>query len=81
MRRVCLQSGVKPGHLEAYLEAYAAVCSEMLEALRETAWTIHSIFVPSDGLVIGSFETKDLQSNRDGMITHCRHHSLAGRDG
>lgn len=77
MRRVCFQSGVKPGHLETY----AAVCPEMLEAFRETAWGIHSIFIPLDDLVIGSFETKDLQSNRDGMITHSLRRSLAVRDG
>ena len=81
MRRVCLQSGVKPGHLEAHLEAYAAVCPEMLEAFRETAWRIHSIFIPSDGLATGFFETKDLQPNRDGMTTHSLQRPPAGRDG
>ena len=63
MRRVCFQSGVKPGHLETY----AGVCPEMLEAFRETAWRIHSIFVPSEGLVIGYFETDGLRADLDGM--------------
>jgi L-rhamnose mutarotase len=80
MSGVCFQPRVKSGHLEAYREAHAAVCPEMLEAFRETAWRIHSIFAPSDGLVIGYFETKHLQSNHDGMTAHPLQRPLAGRN-
>ena len=70
MRRVCFQLKVKPGHLDAYRVAHAAVWPEMLEALRETGWRNYSIFVSPDGLVIGYFETDDLQANFDGMAAH-----------
>jgi L-rhamnose mutarotase len=67
MRRVCFQLQVKPGHIEAYREAHAAVWADMLEALHDTGWRNYSIFLRPDGLVIGYFETEDLQANLDGM--------------
>jgi L-rhamnose mutarotase len=67
MRRVCFQLQVKPGHIDAYREAHAAVWAEMLDALHDTGWRNYSIFLSSDGLVIGYFETEDLQANLDGM--------------
>lgn len=70
MRRVCFQLRVKPGHLEAYREAHAAVWPDMLEALRDTGWRNYSIFLAPDGLVIGYFETEDLRANLDGMAAH-----------
>jgi L-rhamnose mutarotase len=66
-RRVCFQLQVKPGHLEAYREAHAAVWPEMLRALDATGWRNYSIFVRPDGLVIGYFETDDLDANLAGM--------------
>jgi L-rhamnose mutarotase len=67
MRRVCFQLQVKPGHIDAYRVAHAAVWPEMLEALEATGWHNYSIFLRDDGLVIGYFETDDLQANLDGM--------------
>ncbi len=67
MRRVCFQLQVKEGHIEAYREAHAAVWRDMLEALHETGWHNYSIFLRGDGMVIGYFETEDLQANLDGM--------------
>ena len=67
MRRVCFQLQVKPGHLEAYREAHAAVWAAMLDALHATGWRNYSIFLSPQGLVIGYFETEDLQANLDGM--------------
>ena len=67
MQRVCFQLQVKPGHIEAYREAHAAVWADMLEALHATGWRNYSIFLRDDGLVIGYFETDDLQANLDGM--------------
>ena len=67
MRRVCFQLQVKPGHIDAYREAHAAVWAEMLDALQDTGWRNYSIFLSPDGLVIGYFETEDLQANLDGM--------------
>lgn len=67
MRRVCFQLQVKPGHIDAYRAAHAAVWPEMLQALEATGWHNYSIFLAHDGLVIGYFETVDLQANLDGM--------------
>ncbi|PRY64068.1 L-rhamnose mutarotase [Glaciihabitans tibetensis] len=67
MRRICFQLQVKPDHVEAYRAAHAAVWPDMLVALRDTGWHNYSIFLRDDGLVIGYFETEDLDSNLAGM--------------
>ena len=69
MRRVCFQLQVKPGHIDAYRKAHAAVWADMLSALPDTGWHNYSIFLRPDGLVIGYFETEDLQANLDGMAS------------
>ena len=66
-QRVCFQLRVKPDHISAYREAHAAVWRDMLEALRDTGWNNYSIFLRDDGLLIGYFETEDLQASLDGM--------------
>ena len=66
-QRVCFQLQVKPDRIEAYREAHAAVWPDMLEALDATGWRNYSIFLRPDGLVIGYFETDDLQASLDGM--------------
>ncbi len=67
MRRVCFQLQVKPGHIDAYREAHAAVWGDMLDALYDTGWRNYSIFLAPDGLLIGYFETNDLPASLDGM--------------
>ena len=67
LRRVCFQLQVKPGHIESYRVAHTAVWRDMLEALHATGWRNYSIFLRDDGLVIGYFETADLQANLEGM--------------
>jgi L-rhamnose mutarotase len=67
MQRVCFQLQVKPDHIDAYREAHAPVWRGMLEALRDTGWQNYSIFMRPDGLIIGYFETEDLQAALDGM--------------
>jgi L-rhamnose mutarotase len=67
MQRVCFQLQVRPGHIEQYREAHAAVWTDMLEALHETGWRNYSIFLREDGLVIGYFETEDLKAALEGM--------------
>jgi L-rhamnose mutarotase len=39
----------------------------MLEALRETGWHNYSLFLREDGLLVGYFETPDLQAALEGM--------------
>jgi L-rhamnose mutarotase len=69
LKRVCFQLQVKPDHIDAYRTAHAAVWKDMLEALDETGWRNYSIFLRDDGLVIGYFETENLQANLDGMAS------------
>lgn len=66
-QRVCFQLQLKPGHLEAYRAAHAAVWPDMLVALRDNGWSNYSIFLRPDGLVIGYFETPDLDAALAGM--------------
>ncbi len=39
----------------------------MLVALRETGWTNYSLFLRDDGLLVGYFETPDLEAALAGM--------------
>jgi L-rhamnose mutarotase len=39
----------------------------MLDALRRTGWTNYSLFLRPDGLLVGYFETPNLQAALDGM--------------
>ncbi len=66
-QRVCFQLQVKPDHIDAYRAAHAAVWPDMLEALKSTGWNNYSIFMRPDGLLIGYFETENLQASLDGM--------------
>ena len=67
MERVCFQLQVRPDRLEEYTRRHRAVWPEMLEALAATGWHNYSLFLREDGLLIGYFETPDLQAALDGM--------------
>lgn len=67
MRRVCFQLQVRPDRLEEYRTRHAAVWPEMLRALHETGWHNYSLFLREDGLLVGYFETHDLDAAREGM--------------
>lgn len=67
MQRVCFVLQVRPEVLEQYRERHRAVWPEMLGALRETGWHNYSLFLRPDGLLVGYFETPDLQRARAGM--------------
>lgn len=55
--RHCFRLQVKPEKLEQYLAAHQRVWPEMLRALEATGWQNYSIFVDTDGLLVGYFET------------------------
>jgi L-rhamnose mutarotase len=57
MERVCFLLKVKPEKLEEYKERHRNVWPDMLQALHETGWHNYSIFLRSDGLFVGYFET------------------------
>jgi L-rhamnose mutarotase len=67
VHRVCFQLQVKPDRLDEYTARHAAVWPDMLRALAATGWHNYSLFLREDGLLIGYFETPDLQAALDGM--------------
>ena len=66
-QRVCFQLQVKPERLAEYTERHAAVWPDMLRALSSTGWHNYSLFLRDDGLLIGYFETPDLDAAIAGM--------------
>lgn len=67
MRRVCFLLKVKADRLDEYRARHTEVWAEMLDALRAAGWHNYSLFVRADGLLVGYFETPDLQAAMDGM--------------
>lgn len=67
MERVCFLLQVRPECLEEYKERHRTVWPDMLQALRETGWTNYSLFLRSDGLLVGYFETTNLRAALEGM--------------
>ncbi len=67
MERVCFLLQVRLERLEEYKREHRAVWSEMLDVLRATGWQNYSLFLRDDGLLVGYFETLDLQAALDGM--------------
>jgi len=59
--RTCLVLQVKPDRLEEYKERHRNVWPEMQAALRETGWNNYSLFLRSDGLLVGYLETEDFE--------------------
>lgn len=67
MQRICFVLQVKPECLEEYKVRHRSVWPEMQTALRETGWNNYSLFLRSDGLLVGYLETEDFERARAGM--------------
>jgi L-rhamnose mutarotase len=67
MRRICFLLKVKAHLLEEYTRRHEQVWPDMLAALRETGWRNYSLFLRPDGLLVGYFETDDLDAALAGM--------------
>jgi L-rhamnose mutarotase len=67
MQRVCFRLQVRPEHREEYVRRHREVWPDMLAALHETGWRNYSLFLGDDGLLIGYFETPDLEAALRGM--------------
>lgn len=67
MRRICFLLKVRPEHVEEYRRRHAEVWPELLEALRATGWRNYSLYLRPDGLLVGHFETDDLDAALTGM--------------
>ena len=57
--RVCFEMQVDPDRLDDYRAVHAAVWPEMLEAIAEAGRRNYSLFLRTDGLLIGYYETDD----------------------
>ncbi|MDQ2783502.1 MAG: L-rhamnose mutarotase [Chloroflexota bacterium] len=69
MERVCFLLQVRPDRLDEYKREHQAVWLPMLTALRETGWQNYSLFLRDDGLLVGYFETPDLDTALAGMAS------------
>lgn len=67
MQRVCFTLQVKPDRLDDYRLAHRDVWPEMLDALRRHGWHNYSLFLRTDGLLIGYVETPSLEKALSGM--------------
>ena len=69
MQRICFVLQVKPERLHEYKARHRSVWHEMQTALRETGWNNYSLFLRSDGLLVGYLETEDFERARAGMAS------------
>ena len=67
MQRICFALQVKKDRLEEYKKRHRAVWPEMQDALRKTGWHNYSLFLRSDGLLVGYLETENFERARAGM--------------
>ena len=67
MKRICFILQVKPDRLDEYKARHCSVWPEMQAALRETGWNNYSLFLRSDGLLVGYLETEDFERARTEM--------------
>ena len=59
MKRIGFQFKVRQDRLEEYKARHKAVWPEMLDALRAAGWHNYTLFMRSDGLIFGYFETEE----------------------
>ena len=59
MKRIGFLLKVKRDRLEEYKQHHKNVWPEMLDALREAGWHNYSLFLRTDGLMFGYFETEE----------------------
>ena len=65
--RYCFNLQVRPERMAEYVERHQAVWPEMQDALRATGWRNYSLFLRSDGLLVGYVETDDLAAAQAAM--------------
>jgi L-rhamnose mutarotase len=65
--RYCFQLQVRPERMTEYVERHQAVWPEMQDALRATGWRNYSLFLRSDGLLVGYVEADDLDAAQAAM--------------
>jgi L-rhamnose mutarotase len=66
-QRICFQLHVRPDLLDEYTRRHAEVWPEMRAALTDAGWRNYSLFLTSDGTLIGYFECDDLAEAQAAM--------------
>lgn len=67
-QRACFLLQVRTERLEEYLDVHQHVWQEMRDALSRSGWRHYSLFVrPGDGLVVGYFESADVDAALNAM--------------
>jgi L-rhamnose mutarotase len=67
MPRYCFELRIRPELMTEYVQRHQAVWPEMQDALRATGWCNYSLFLRSDGLLIGYVEADDLAASQAAM--------------
>jgi L-rhamnose mutarotase len=67
MERICFVLQVKKDRIEEYTARHASVWPKMLEALHDAGWHNYSLFLRSDGMLIGYLETPDFAAAQQKM--------------
>ena len=67
VEKVCFRLRVRKDRMDEYIQRHAEVWPEMLKALHSTGWRNYSLFLDSDGTLIGYFETPSLTQALEGM--------------
>ena len=62
MPRICFALQVRPDRLDEYRKRHAAVWPDMLEALAASGWRDYSLFLRTDGLLVGYLVTDDFEA-------------------
>jgi L-rhamnose mutarotase len=67
-QRICFQLHVRPELVDEYTRRHAEVWPEMRAALADAGWRNYSLFLTSDGTLIGYFECDDLAAAQAAMV-------------
>lgn len=65
--RACFTLQIRPDKIEEYTQAHKNVWPEMLAALKKAGWNNYSLFLSTDGLLIGYVETDNFETALDDM--------------
>jgi L-rhamnose mutarotase len=69
VQRICFVLHIRREKIDEYRKCHAAIWPTMVEALQDAGWKNYSLFLRSDGLLIGYFETENLASSHQKMQT------------
>ena len=67
MKRICFVLNVRPDRVEEYRERHRNVWPEMRTALCQTGWSDYTLFLRSDGLLVGYLQTQDFEQAKRAM--------------